>query len=104
MSLANVNGASRSAAGAALDDLIARAAPPGPAAGGATPIEFLDSAAFARAEYPLRWLVEGVLVARQPAVIGGPKKALKTGLVVDLALSLGARGRSPFLGHFPTEG
>jgi replicative DNA helicase len=61
--------------------------------------EFMDSEAFARAEYPLQWLVEEIFVCGQPGVLGGPQKTLKTSLAVDMAISLGT-GR-PFLGHFP---
>lgn len=42
-------------------------------------------------------LVQGVLVARQPAIIGGPQKTLKTLLGLDMALSL-ATG-APWLGN-----
>ena len=96
------------AAQAAMDDLIAQAAPPGPAASAAaTPadhgLHFIDSAQFQQAHYPLRWLIPGVLVRGQPAVLGGPRKALKTSVLVDLALSLGARIEAPFLDRFPVE-
>src|SRR5262249_29799038 len=41
-------------------------------------------------------LVNGVLVRGQPGVIGGPKKVLKSGIAIDLAISL-ATG-TPLLG------
>jgi hypothetical protein len=53
----------------------------------------LDSAAL-----EIRYLVDGLLVAGQPGIVAGPKKALKTSIVIDLGLSL-ASGK-PFLGVF----
>jgi hypothetical protein len=50
---------------------------------------FLDSAAFGRAQYPRGWLIDDVLMRGQPAVGGGPKKSLKTSLVIDMAISVG---------------
>jgi hypothetical protein len=61
--------------------------------------QFITSAEFARRTYTLKYLVEDVLVADQPGVIGGGFKTLKTSIgCVDLALSLGTA--RPFLGVF----
>jgi hypothetical protein len=51
---------------------------------------------FARAQYTLEWLIQSTLVRGLPVIIGGPRKALKTTFLVDLALSLGSA--TPFLG------
>jgi hypothetical protein len=45
------------------------------------------------------WLAEGLLTRGEPSLVGGVAKCLKTGLTLDLAISL-ASG-TPFLGTFP---
>lgn len=60
--------------------------------------KFLDSAAFDKADFSLDWLIKNVLLRGQPGVIGGPMKTLKTGIAIDMAISL-ASG-TPFLGKF----
>ncbi len=48
--------------------------------------------------FDIRYLIEGVLVEGQPAILAGPKKSLKTSLLLDMAVAL-ANGGS-FLGYF----
>jgi replicative DNA helicase len=88
-----------------LDQAVGDAKPPGEKVGGEDDgtrrFGFMSSADFARADFRLDWLVRRVLVKGQPAILGGPKKSLKTTLLVDLALSIGTG--TPFLGHFPVE-
>jgi RecA-family ATPase len=62
-------------------------------------IEALDSAALHKTTFSREWLSKHVLVLDKPRVLGGPKKTLKTSLLVDMAVSIGT-GR-PFLGKFP---
>lgn len=51
---------------------------------------------FFAANFPREFLVRGVLVKGQPAILGGPKKALKSSIAIDLAISLDTG--TPFLG------
>lgn len=48
--------------------------------------------------YELEYLIPGVFVARHPCLVGGPKKGMKTSIVIDLVIAL-ATGRL-FLGRF----
>ncbi len=59
---------------------------------------FRSSAEFLRGDYQLRWLVKGLLVQGQPGIIGGPKKSLKTSLLVELAYAVATGAR--FLDRF----
>jgi replicative DNA helicase len=58
------------------------------------------AADFDRTEFKISWLVKGVRVADQPAVVGAPKKSMKTSIMVDLAISVASGER--FLGKFET--
>jgi hypothetical protein len=60
--------------------------------------QFVTSAALEQMNARHRWLIKHVLVRDQPVLMGGPKKSLKTSIMLDAAISLGT-GR-PFLGKF----
>ena len=49
-------------------------------------------------DYRLEYLIDGLLVSGQPCLIAGPKKCLKTNILIDLAISLATAGQ--FLGYF----
>lgn len=61
-------------------------------------LDLIDSASFAAAKYDQRYLINGVLVAGQPCIIGGAQKSMKTSTAIDLAFSLGTGTR--FLNKF----
>lgn len=62
----------------------------------------LDARTLAGGDYRVRYLVPGILAERQPQLIGGPKKALKTSILCDLLLSLAIGDE--FLGKFRVAG
>lgn len=49
-------------------------------------------------EFPLTWIVEGVMVQGDPVICGGPRKALKTTMLVELGIAI-ATG-TPFLNRY----
>ena len=61
-------------------------------------IEFINTRTLEKTDFRLEWLINDVLVAGQLCVVGGPKKTLKTSVLIDLAVSLGSGYR--FLNHF----
>ena len=60
--------------------------------------ETITSPELNAADYRQEFLIDNILVRGQPAIVAGPKKALKTNSCIDLALSLGQAGL--FLGRF----
>ncbi len=69
-----------------------------PSVGSGFQKSIMDSCRLDKANLTLEFLVEQVIVANQLAVLGGPKKALKTSIAIDLATSV-ATGK-PFLDKF----
>jgi len=67
----------------------------------AKPVQYAQftCAELVQAKFETRYLVDRILVAGQPCILAGPKKSLKTSLLLDLGLAL-ARG-GYFLGHYP---
>lgn len=64
-------------------------------------IKLISCKELASNSYDLEYLIKDILVAQQPCVLGGPKKALKTSIAVDLAVSLATT--KPFLDRFSVK-
>jgi len=62
--------------------------------------DWISSKGLRMTEFPISWLVKGVMVSGGPCVVGGPRKALKTSILTDLAISLGTG--TPFLDKWQT--
>ncbi len=60
--------------------------------------ETLSSEALDGGQFVLDYAISGILVERQPCVLGGPKKCLKTNVLIALVLALASGCR--FLGEF----
>ncbi len=60
-------------------------------------LETVNAVDFVNQKIKLEWAVTGLLVLGQPALVGGPLKALKTTIAIDLAISM-ATGMH-FLGY-----
>ena len=67
------------------------------------PIDFapMTVADLMETEISVEYLIQWFLAARQPILLAGPVKSLKTSVLFDLALSLATR--TPFLNHFDVE-
>lgn len=61
--------------------------------------EFLTSAQLSETDESVPYIVEGVVAELQPTVVGGPSKAMKTGTLCDLLISIQIGGH--FVGYFP---
>src|SRR5262249_16806463 len=62
----------------------------------------INSTDFANADYAPTWLIDRLLVKNQPCVLGGPTKALKTSVALDMVISIGSG--TAFLGQFKVFG
>jgi hypothetical protein len=70
------------------------------AAANSTGIQAMTAAELDAGDFPLRYLVDGILVEGQPCIVAAPKKSLKTNTMIDLTLSLATGAK--FLGEFWT--
>ena len=83
-----------------FQDLVANA---NPVEGRAADDSFISSAEFAAMNVSHEWMIEKTLVRHEPLILGGPKKSLKTSIVLDLAISLAAGFNTRFLGKFDVK-
>jgi len=83
-----------------FQDLVANA---NPVEGRAADDSFISSAEFAAMNVSHDWLIEKTLVRHEPLILGGPKKSLKTSIVLDLAISLAGGFNTRFLGKFDVK-
>lgn len=65
------------------------------------PFQTLTTAQLLAQQAPRQWLFPHVLAGREPTVIVGPSKTLKSSLAVDLCAALASGGK--FLGEFAAE-
>ena len=65
---------------------------------------FISSAEFAALDVSHEWMIDRTMVRSEPLILGGPKKSLKTSVVLDLAISLAAGFNTRFLGKFDVSG
>ncbi len=64
---------------------------------------FISSSEFAALDVSHEWMIDRTMVQYEPLILGGPKKSLKTSVVLDLAISLAAGFNTRFLGKFDVE-
>jgi RecA-family ATPase len=64
---------------------------------------FISSSEFAALDVSHEWMIDRTMVRSEPLILGGPKKSLKTSIVLDLAISLAAGFNTRFLGKFDVE-